>query len=147
MRDADPAYMGMSSFDANGAARTSDRGDPPQGQGQTEDGPQLDHISRDEEGFLLDPSEWHSGLIEPIAREMEIEMNTEQTLVVWFVRDYFETNQIVPEARTLLKYLRAELGDERGTRRYLYSLFPYGYGQQACKIAGMSKPRKLMLDV
>jgi tRNA 2-thiouridine synthesizing protein E len=30
---------------------------------------------------------------------------------------------------------------------YLYQLFPRGYGQQACKFAGMRKPRKLMLDV
>jgi len=29
----------------------------------------------------------------------------------------------------------------------LYALFPYGYGQQACKIAGMRKPLKLMLDI
>ncbi len=26
-------------------------------------------------------------------------------------------------------------------------LFPYGYGQQACKIAGMRKPLKLMRDI
>lgn len=29
----------------------------------------------------------------------------------------------------------------------LYALFPHGYGQQACRIAGMRKPLKLMLDV
>jgi tRNA 2-thiouridine synthesizing protein E len=38
-------------------------------------------------------------------------------------------------------------GRDRANRRYLYRLFPRGYGQQACKIAGMRKPRKLMLDV
>ena len=36
---------------------------------------------------------------------------------------------------------------EKATRKFLYTLFPYGYGQQACKIAGMRKPLKLMLDV
>jgi tRNA 2-thiouridine synthesizing protein E len=36
---------------------------------------------------------------------------------------------------------------EKATRKYVYQLFPYGYGQQACKIAGMRKPLKLMLDV
>ena len=29
----------------------------------------------------------------------------------------------------------------------MYALFPRGYGQQACKIEGMRKPLKLMLDV
>jgi len=26
-------------------------------------------------------------------------------------------------------------------------MFPYGYGQQACKIAGMRVPLKLLLDL
>ena len=64
-----------------------------------------------------------------------------------YVRHYFETNQSVPEARTLLKHMKQIWGVERATRKYLYQLFPWGYGQQACKIAGMRKPRKLMLDV
>lgn len=28
-----------------------------------------------------------------------------------------------------------------------FLIFPYGYGQQVCKIAGMRKPLKLMLDM
>ena len=38
-------------------------------------------------------------------------------------------------------------GKEIATRRYVYDLFPYGYGQQACKIAGMRRPLKLLLDL
>ena len=71
----------------------------------------------------------------------------ERLEVVMYIRDYFETKLTVPEARTLLKHMKQLWGDERATRRYLYQLFPRGYGQQACKIAGMRKPRKLMLDV
>ena len=114
MRDANPAYVG------GPAGRT------------------LQDIDRDEEGFLLDPADWHPGLIEPLARECGIEMGEEHRVVVEFVREHFERYESVPEARVLLRYLG---------RRYLYTLFPYGYGQQACKIAGMRKPRKLMLDV
>jgi tRNA 2-thiouridine synthesizing protein E len=43
--------------------------------------------------------------------------------------------------------LRQKLGEDEATRKFLYPLFPYGYGQQACKIAGMRKPLKLMLDI
>ena len=39
------------------------------------------------------------------------------------------------------------LGQGQDHPSYLYQLFPRGYGQQACKFAGMRKPRKLMLDV
>ena len=67
--------------------------------------------------------------------------------IVRYVREHFESRGTVPEARVLLKMLNERHGKETATRKVLYSLFPYGYGQQACKIAGMRMPRKLMLDV
>lgn len=109
--------------------------------------PSLDGIERDEEGFFLNPNDWHPGLIEALALEENLEMTAERRMIVDYVREYFEERASVPEARTLLKHMKNQWGSEKATRRYLYSLFPYGYGQQACKIAGMRKPRKLMLDV
>lgn len=104
-------------------------------------------IETDEEGFLLDPDDWDAGVAAHIAAGEGIELENDARWVVDWVRRYFEENQVVPETRTLLKAMQRELGPERGTRKYLHTLFPYGYGQQACKIAGMRKPRKLMLDV
>lgn len=104
-------------------------------------------MQRDNEGFLLDPAQWSVRLAEEIAKEENIQLYNDHWTVVNFIRDYFEEKQTVPEARFALKHLKNTLDDERGTRRYLYALFPYGYGQQACKIAGMRKPLKLMLDV
>jgi len=40
----------------------------------------------------------------------------------------------VLEARTLLKAMQQLFDKERATRKYVYQLFPYDYGQQACKI-------------
>lgn len=74
-------------------------------------------------------------------------MTAERWNVVNFVREFYEANHSVPEARVLLKAMAQRMGKEQATRKYLYKLFPYGYGQQACKIAGMRKPKKLMLDV
>lgn len=104
-------------------------------------------IERDEEGFFNDATDWTPEMIEPLAAEAEIELTDEHRYVIDYIRDYFERNFAVPEARVLLKHLAATWGAEKATRRYLYKLFPRGYGQQACKIAGMRKPRKLMLDV
>lgn len=106
-----------------------------------------DSIARDNEGYLLDPSQWSERLATEIAAEENIELGDDHWLIVRFVREYYDSYQTVPETRTLLKHLRTALDSDRSTRRYLYSLFPYGYGQQACKIAGMRKPLKLMLDV
>jgi TusE/DsrC/DsvC family sulfur relay protein len=107
----------------------------------------LARLDRDEEGFLLDAHDWRPDLIEAFAAEDGLELTPERCEVIHYIRTYFEENQSVPEARTLLKHLHAAWGKDKATRRYLYQLFPRGYGQQACKIAGMRKPRKLMLDV
>ena len=32
------------------------------------------------------------------------------------------------------------LGKDKGNSKYLYELFPYGPGKQACKFAGLPKP-------
>ena len=101
----------------------------------------------DEEGFLLDPGQWNQARAARIAVELEIDMTEQHWEVVWFIREHFEQRFAVPELRTFLLFLRKKYGKERATRKYVYRLFPYGYGQQACKIAGMRKPRKLMLDV
>ena len=104
-------------------------------------------IERDEEGFLLYTEDWSEELAHELAREESMELQGERLEIVRYIRDYFEAKQSVPEARTLLKHMKQLWGEERATRKYLYQLFPRGYGQQACKIAGMRKPRKLMLDV
>jgi TusE/DsrC/DsvC family sulfur relay protein len=114
---------------------------------QSRDERALARLDRDEEGFLLDAHDWHPGLIEAFAAEDGLELTPERCEIIHYIRVYFEENLSVPEARTLLKHLHITWGKVKATRRYLYQLFPRGYGQQACKFAGMRKPRKLMLDV
>jgi len=46
------------------------------------------------------------------------------------------------ENRNLLETLRERHGREVEIRKYIHELFPYGFGQQACKIAGLGKPLK-----
>lgn len=104
-------------------------------------------VATDNEGYLLDPSDWSEELALEIARREAIPLSEDHWMVVRFVRDHFETCQSVPEARFALKAMQVTLGGDKATRKYLYRLFPYGYGQQACKIAGVRKPLKLMLDM
>lgn len=101
----------------------------------------------DNEGFLLDPADWDVSVARVLAHGERLDMSDDHWAVVHFVRGWYEERQAVPEARHALKDLRRKLGKEKATRKFLYSLFPYGYGQQACKIAGMRKPLKLMLDI
>jgi tRNA 2-thiouridine synthesizing protein E len=104
-------------------------------------------IAADHLGYLLDPDDWDERVAEAIAAEEGIELSEHHWAVIRLVRAGFERNQTVPEARTLLKDMRAEMGNGFASRRYLHRLFPYGYGPQVCRIAGMKMPRKVMLDV
>ena len=104
-------------------------------------------IEVDNEGYLLDPGRWDETIALQIAKSENIPMTDAHWEIVHFVRDYFEIYQSVPENRTLLKTLRERHGKDVATRKYIHKLFPYGFGQQACKIAGMRKPLKLLLDL
>ena len=104
-------------------------------------------IKLDHEGYLVEPSDWNEDVACAIAEKENIEMTDAAWEVVRFVREYYEERQSVPEHRVLLKELRNRHGKDKATRKYVYTMFPYGYGQQACKIAGMRVPLKLLLDL
>ena len=104
-------------------------------------------ISLDEHGYLLNPDDWDMEVARAMADNINLEMTDDHWQVVQFVREWFEERQAVPEARHALKSMKETMGKEKATRKYLYQLFPYGYAIQACKIAGMRIPLKLMLDL
>ncbi len=104
-------------------------------------------FNTDDDGFLLDPEDWTEEIAEYIARKEDVELTDERWNLIRLIRDYYSENGSVPELRKILKQLKKDLGPEKATRKYVYSLFPYGYGQQGCKIAGMRQPKKLWLDL
>ncbi len=104
-------------------------------------------INFDEHGFLLDPEDWDEELGLSIAQKENIELSADHWEIIHIIRNLYSNSGIVPELRTILKKLKESADPNTATRKYIYTLFPYGYGQQACKIAGMRLPRKLWLDV
>ena len=101
----------------------------------------------DEDGFLLDPEDWNEEFAQQVAMQTQLELNEDHWRVIYMIRTLYSDYGIVPELRTILKHLKQSIGKENATRKYVYALFPYGYGQQGCKIAGMRKPLKLWLDL
>ena len=97
-------------------------------------------IEADEEGYLVNLSDWNRDLAVLIAEDEEIEMTPDHWEVVDFLRQYYEDFQIAPAVRVLTKAIKKSMGPEKGNSAYLYELFPYGPGKQACKIAGLPKP-------
>lgn len=94
----------------------------------------------DEEGYLLNLSEWDEDIAKVLAEEEKVEMTENHWEVVNFLREYYNDYQIAPAVRVLTKAIGKKLGAEKGNSKYLYELFPYGPAKQACKIAGLPKP-------
>jgi tRNA 2-thiouridine synthesizing protein E len=107
----------------------------------------MNKIEKDSDGFLIDPSVWNHKVADALAQEFDTNLTKEHWLIVTYIREYFDKHQKVPELRHLLKDFKNKYGVEKSSRKYVYDLFPYGYGQQACKIAGMRQPKKLWLDM
>lgn len=98
-------------------------------------------VALDEEGYLIDPGDWDEEVARRLAQEEGVELSEEHWRLIGFMREYYDSRRIAPDARFVIKYLAAELGYGRNARDRLFELFRYGYVKQACKIAGMKRPR------
>lgn len=93
---------------------------------------------RDAEGYLVDPSDWTEDFARAVAAGQGIELGPEHWVAIHFMRGWQEEHQVSPDARHVMRHLSETTG---ASRNRLFELFPYGYPGQACKIAGMRRPR------
>ena len=99
-------------------------------------------LERDSEGYLIDPSRWHEVLAEALAEETGLSLGAEHWPVLRFVRAHWREHQVTPDVRHVVDFLVETQGfEKKAAKEHLFHLFPYGYMQQGCKIAGMQRPR------
>lgn len=94
---------------------------------------------QDEEGYLVDPGDWSETWAEQTAAVLGIKLVDDHWFVIRFMREQQMEHQVTPDARHVMRHLDARypgLG-----RKRLFELFPYGYVAQACRLAGMKRPR------
>ena len=98
--------------------------------------------ARDVEGYLVNPEEWDKTIAHELAREEGIELDDSYWLVLDFMRLYYSDHGIAADVRHLISYLAsAKQCNKTQAKKMIFDLFPYGYVKQACKIAGMKRPR------
>ncbi len=96
----------------------------------------------DKEGYLVNPDDWNEKVAHQLALSEGITINEEYWPVLNFMRQYFFENGIAPDIRHTVSYLMEKNGnDKKSAKKYLFVLFPYGYVKQACKLAGLRRPR------
>ncbi|MCP2520883.1 TusE/DsrC/DsvC family sulfur relay protein [SCandidatus Aminicenantes bacterium Aminicenantia_JdfR_composite] len=92
-------------------------------------------IEINEEGFLVNPSDWNKEVAEFLAKkEEQIEKLTdEHWAVINYIRQYYLENNLAPMVRKVCKNTGLTL-------KKIFELFPSGPAKGACKIAGLPKP-------
>jgi TusE/DsrC/DsvC family sulfur relay protein len=100
------------------------------------------HYARDVEGYIVNPEDWTENLAQELAGEEDLELTEEYWTILRFMREYWQQYRVAPDVRHITKHLVEAYGyDKKRAKQHLFSLFPYGYVKQACKVAGMQRPR------
>jgi tRNA 2-thiouridine synthesizing protein E len=98
-------------------------------------------VPTDDEGYLIDPADWNETVAEALAEREGLQLTDLHWQVLRFMREYLDEHQLIPDARFVIRFLADDVGVGDSARQQLFELFPYGYVRQACKIAGMRRPR------
>ncbi|MCG7490074.1 MULTISPECIES: TusE/DsrC/DsvC family sulfur relay protein [Vibrio] len=101
-------------------------------------------VHTDNEGYLLNHTDWEEGMIALLAEQEGIELTEAHLEVVHFVRAFYEEFNTSPAVRMLVKAMEKAHGPEKGNSKYLFKLFKQGPAKQATKLAGLPKPAKCL---
>jgi len=97
---------------------------------------------RDSEGYLVNPEDWDETLANQLAAEEQLRLTEVYWPILHFMRDYWGQHRIAPDVRHVVSWLAEHHRiDKKSAKGQLFRLFPYGYVRQACKLAGMQRPR------
>ena len=98
-------------------------------------------VERCPHGFLVNPEDWSEELARQMASEWSgLEFTQEHLDLLLFMRSFHSKHHITPDVREATHYLAAKGIDKKSAKKHLFKLFPHGYMQQGCQIAGMRRP-------
>lgn len=99
-------------------------------------------IERCADGYLMNPEEWDEDLAKQLASEWNGLVFTDEHLpVLHFIREHHAEHQTTPDVREATSYISDQKGlDKKAAKKYLFKMFPHGYMQQGCQLAGMRRP-------
>lgn len=101
-------------------------------------------FNTDEEGFLLNPSQWTEAFADEIAKHEGYELKDEHIGMIDYFREYWYENQTHPTMHILVKEIGGRVGqtfhEHKVATNRLYSIFPNEPIAELCKLAGLPKP-------
>ena len=97
-------------------------------------------VRTDKEGYLVDLSDWNVDVAHHLAAANGVRLTDNHWEIIGLLRDFYETHEISPPMRPLVKRVREALGADKGSSLYLLRLFPGSPAKLAAKIAGLPRP-------
>jgi tRNA 2-thiouridine synthesizing protein E len=97
-------------------------------------------IETDKEGYLKNLSDWSEHVAHAIAEQEGITLTDAHWEIIQLLKTFYNTYELSPSMRVLVKTVAKELGEFKGRSIYLSQLFPRNVIKQSCKIAGLPKP-------
>jgi len=94
----------------------------------------------DDEGFLIHLRDWNESIAAQLAIAEDIELGDAHWEIILQTRGFYQRYKLSPAMRPLVKYIRQQLGPEKGNSIYLMQLFPGSPAKSISKIAGLPKP-------
>lgn len=99
-------------------------------------------IATDSEGYLINPEDWSEAFVKALAIQEGLRLNTEHWEIIRFLRYYYAKHGRQASVREMIKYFRNVWDQQRGSNRYLHSLFPGGGPQkQGNRLAGLLRTK------
>lgn len=90
-------------------------------------------VERNEEGYLVNPSDWSEEIALAIAEEIGVEMDELAWQAIRFAREDYDAKGEPPTLRRITKAGGVSTKD-------IYRIFPKGPASKIAKIAGLGKP-------
>jgi tRNA 2-thiouridine synthesizing protein E len=97
-------------------------------------------IKLDEDQCLLNLQDWSEQVAAALAAEEDIELTDAHWEILHLVRSFYHEFDLSPANRALVRYIRMQLGEEKGNSLYLNQLFNGKPAKIASRLAGLPKP-------
>ncbi|OPX54668.1 tRNA 2-thiouridine synthesizing protein E [Oceanospirillum multiglobuliferum] len=97
-------------------------------------------VATDDEGYLLNLDDWSEAVALQIAQSEQLGLTDAHWEVIHLLREFYQTFELSPAMRPLVKYLSQHLSPEKARSIYLMQLFGESPAKMASKIAGLPKP-------
>lgn len=98
-------------------------------------------IPLDPDGYLKSLADWDEEVARLLAAEADLQLEEAHWEVIRVLRAFYQSHQLAPANRALVRLVGRELGPDKGRSIYLMKLFGGKPALLSAKVAGLPRPR------